>query len=85
MSLDRKARHRIHGMLGDVVMLELWLAHEVEPDDDVQHAELEDAFSRIQARMLVVQSLLWPSDDSDPLDHDDEASHEACIGQREPG
>jgi len=63
MSLNRKARHRIHGMLADVVLLELWLANEIEPEDEVQHTEMEDAFSRIQARMLVVQSLLWPSDE----------------------
>jgi len=53
-------------MLADVVMLELWLAQEIE-DNDVSHAELCDAFSRVQARQLVVQSLLWPEDD-DPTD-----------------
>jgi len=84
MSLNRKARHRIHGMLADVVMLELWLCQEL-PDDEVQHAELEDAFSRVQARMLVVQAILWPSDDpafDDPYDDD---GAEASTGPEEPG
>jgi len=52
-------------MLADVVMLELWLAHEL-PDDEVTHAELEDAFCRVQARQMVVQAILWPSDDGSP-------------------
>lgn len=54
-------------MLADVVLLELWLAQEIEPDDDVTHAQLSDAFSRVQARQLVIQSILWPEDD-DPTD-----------------
>jgi len=52
-------------MLADVVLLELWLAQEVEYDD-VSHAELSDAFSRVQARQLVIQSILWPDEDTDP-------------------
>jgi len=52
-------------MLADVVLLELWLCGEYDADgtDEVVQAEVEDAFARIQARMLVVQSVLWPSDD----------------------
>jgi len=60
-------------MLADVVLLELWLANEVQVqgDDDPTSAELEDAFCRVQARMLVVQSILWP--DSGPqVDPDEE-------------
>jgi len=59
-------------MLADVVLLELYLANEVQLDaDGVTFAELSDSFSRVQARMLVVQAILWPEeepeyDDTDP-------------------
>jgi len=62
-------------MLADVVLIELWLANEVQPDEATE-AELSDAFSRVQARMLVVQSILWPEtapledpDSPDPNDY----------------
>jgi len=69
--VDSKSRRRIHGMLGDVVLLELWMSEELDPDEDTpEFAELQDAFCRVQARMQVVQAILWPSDD-DALDDAD--------------
>jgi len=49
-------------MLADVVLIELWMAEELDCDDEVKEAELMDAFTRIQARMLVVQAILWPDE-----------------------
>jgi len=84
--LDRRSRHRIHGMLADCVLIELWLAEEFDIDDDVTYAELSDAFSRIQARMLVVQSLLWPSDEHFPeADEADGDFHEESHGAANHG
>jgi len=73
--IDRRARHRIHGSIADIVLLELWLAHELD-ESELEERTLEDAFCRVQARMLVVQALLWPSDDagSDDDDSEDEPS-----------
>jgi len=79
--LDRRSRHRIHGMLADVVLLELWLANEVSMDEATE-AELSDAFSRVQARMLVVQSILWPQEEDEWLsdvDSNSGAEDEAAV------
>jgi len=81
--LNRKSRTRIHGMLADVVSLELWLVEELG-DDEVTHAELEDAFCRVQARMLVIQSILWPSDEED-FDADGSEADVASSGENPYG
>lgn len=53
--MDRKGRHRIQHSISDIVLIELWLACELDASQD----EISDAFARIQARMLVVQSILF--------------------------
>lgn len=61
--MKAKGRHRIHGAISDVVTIELWMLQEL----DVPNEVVEDCFMRIQARMLVVQSILWP-DEADVQD-----------------
>lgn len=54
-------RHRIQNALADTAKVELWLLEELELDDK----EVEDIFCRIQARMLVLQAILWPDDEEE--------------------
>jgi len=68
--IDRRSRHRIHGSIADIVLLELWLCRELD-ESELEERTLEDAFCRVQARMLVVQALLWPSEDGDDSVDDD--------------
>jgi len=54
-------RHRIQNALADTAKVELWLLEELELEDK----EVEDIFCRIQARMLVLQAILWPDDEEE--------------------
>lgn len=65
--LNRKSRIRIHHSISDVCLCELWLAGETDAD----FTEIEDAYCRIQARMLTLQAILWPQENHEcPEDYD---------------
>jgi len=58
-TMHSKSRHRISNALADTAKVELWLLEELE----LEQKEVEDIFCRIQARMLVLQAILWPDDE----------------------
>jgi len=52
-------RKRLDLSISHLIGLELWLIGEL----DLTEQELSHHFSSLQARMLVVQAMAWPSDE----------------------
>lgn len=78
--MDSTQRKRLQRSVSAVIGLELWLIGEL----DIDEQELTHLFSSLQARMAVIQAIIWPSDD-EPLDAEADAdSADVDSNERNP-